>query len=123
MPAELLLVLLVVLVPIVEWFMRMRREWAKRQPPVGQRQGQGASQGKPPRDTREHVRAAEQPRPPREARRHAAAVVASAGTSRADATRLAHLGSHRDLRRAVVLMAVLGPCRAEQPHAWPGTGR
>jgi hypothetical protein len=30
------------------------------------------------------------------------------------------LRTRRDLRSAIVLMAMLGPCRATNPHDWPG---
>ena len=148
MSGEVLLFALVALAGLVEWALRLRREWAKRQPPAGHGQAQPQSQPPqpaqaeppdswwgqapsapippaemPPRDTRERVRSADRPRPALDARRRSGTGVSSASGARNAPASLARIGTPRDLRRTVVLMTVLGPCRAEHPHAWPDKGR
>jgi hypothetical protein len=74
----------------------------------------------------------QQPQPPHTARRIAireAAAAAPALPVEWDASLKArrHTGANSknafDLRRAIVLMSLVGPCRAERPHDWPDTGR
>jgi hypothetical protein len=87
-------------------------------------QGRAAQRPAPAPEPSADVQHDERRRVGRAAVRKARSTLAARGTAEeADARSrdVRPLGDRADLRRAIVLMAVLGPCRAERPHD-PGRG-
>jgi hypothetical protein len=122
----LLLLAVVVLLPLIQQLLRAARQRDRRTPERAE--GQPAPAERP---------AMREPQPPRPAARHtsSAAMTAREGTPAPDAagpvapaltahrstgrrTAVVSLRNPLDLRRAIVLMTMLGPCRATKPHDW-----
>lgn len=151
MSLELLLPLLLVLLPLVEWLLRRWRTVASRDQPADQGRPRVAVPGPPPslpppvplpehhRPAEARVEATPPAWKPRAQRAHEKARAATPGRGR-DQPRSRHappsvaarsrrsgtaLGriARGDIHRGIVLMTVLGPCRADRPHAWPDDGR
>jgi hypothetical protein len=132
----LVLITLFVVLPLIQRLREAMRERNRRAPePVG---GQGQVPESPPPRVRTRRPPPESTGPPlQDETPHAASGAMPAVGRRPDARRpvkraltparergrrrrpTADLRTRRDLRRAIVLTTVLGPCRATRPHDWP----
>ncbi|MFN3325617.1 MAG: hypothetical protein ACK5AZ_19140 [Bryobacteraceae bacterium] len=118
MPAEVIvLIIIFVVLPLLQQLLEKAREAERRrqQPPPQQRQPQQRERVRPaPRRIPEEV---VRPEPVRI--REVPSVRAAPAAARIRRPKpLVTLRNPRELRRAVVMMTVLGPCRANRPHEW-----
>ena len=136
MSAEVLLLLIIfVLLPLIQQLLNSVRQ--KR--PPGPRADQPATERQPvvkPQSATRTPRAPAGPWLPEMAHHGLSDAAAGEGTAPPDAARsrmpaspvrpsarrriiVAGLRNPVDLRRSIVLMTILGPCRAIDPHEWP----
>lgn len=120
---QVLLFAIILLVPILNWVRRRMGDGAPQEPDAEEQRRLPAPPpmpvpAPPPAPPRARVIA---PRPPQAPvwTPLAAPVVAMPAPSHSARARI-RLRGQSDVRRAVVLMAVLGPCRANEPSSPPG---
>ena len=121
---QVLLFAIFLLVPILNWVRRRMRGGAPQEPGAEEQRRLPAPPSvpvpaPPPAPPRARVIA---PRPRQDPvwTPPAAPVVAMPAPSHSPARARIRLRGQSDVRRAVVLMAVLGPCRANEPSSPPG---
>jgi hypothetical protein len=109
---HIILLIALIALPLLNWLFQRAKRQFEAEPPEGE-SGPGMAQGAQaiPQQLRK-------PRMPRD-RLHKieAPVVSTSLPRRISATELT-LGNRQEIRRGIVLMAVLGPCRAFDPPDW-----
>jgi hypothetical protein len=117
-PEQLLLLAIFLLVPLLNLTARwLRRRLARHAPPSREAEAVAEQAGAPPPPRSRRGTAGPGP-PPEQPRRRPPPAPPAPGPRR----RPGALGGPRGLRRAIVMMTILGPCRALEPPV-PGDGR
>jgi hypothetical protein len=111
---QLLLIAFIVVLPLIQYLVRLARQ---RNELPKQAEGPPPLAHRPPVPRTAHHTASGAMTAP--ARNPDLLVIPTAGRRARRGAPVVNLRNRFDLRRAVVLMTVIGPCRAASPHDWP----